>query len=80
MIELMSKLDDSYAHQLNLLNLYSFAGEAFRSGRDYEAPSVKEMESANELFARKLDEMGGIAGKLARHYKISPQEYLLQMR
>ena len=75
MIDLQTKLDESYAHQLNLLNLYKIAADAFRSGRDAQAPSSKEMTEANELFARVLDQMGTIAGKLTKHYRISAQEY-----
>lgn len=75
MLNLRMKLDESYAHQLNLLNLYKVAAEAFRSGTDTQAPSVKEMTAANKSFARVLDQMGAIGGKLARHYRISTQEY-----
>jgi len=75
LLELQMKLNESYAHQLNLLNLYKIAANAFRSGKDAEAPSAKEIMSANKSFARVLDQMGAIAGKLARHYGISAQEY-----
>jgi hypothetical protein len=75
MLNLRMKLDESYAYQLNLLNLYKIAADAFRSGRDAQSPSVKEMTSANKSFARVLDQMGAIAGKFSRHYRISVQEY-----
>ncbi len=75
MLDLQMKLNESYAYQLNLLNLYKVAAEAFRSGIDSQAPSVKEIMSANKSFARILDQMGAIAGKLARHYRVSAQEY-----
>jgi len=75
MLDLQMKLGESYAHQLNLLNLYDVAADAFRSGRDAQAPSAKEMMSANKSFARILDQMGATASKLARHYQISVQEY-----
>ena len=75
LLELQMKLNESYAHQLNLLNFYKVAANAFRSGKDAEAPSAKEIMSANKSFARVFDQMGAIAGKLARHYDISAQEY-----
>lgn len=75
MLEFQMKLNESYAHQLNLLNLYKIAADAFRRGRDDQAPSNKEFTSANNSFARGLDQIGKIGGKLARHYGISPQEY-----
>lgn len=75
MLDLHMKLDGSYAHQLSLLNLYKVAADAFRSGRDVHAPSANDIMSANKAFARVLDQMGAIAGKLARKYGISAQEY-----
>ena len=36
MLDLRMKLDESYAHQLNLLNLYKVAADAFRRGRESE--------------------------------------------
>ena len=75
MLDLRMKLDESYAYQLNLLNLYKVAADAFRSGKDAQAPSAKEITSANKSFARVLDQMGAIAGKLAKQYGISAQEY-----
>ena len=75
MLDLQMKLNESYAYQLNLLNLYKVAADAFQSGRDAQAPSAKEIMSANKSFARVLDQMGAIAGKLARQYGISSQEY-----
>ena len=80
MLELKAKLEESYGHQLNLLNLYGIAASAFRSGRDSQAPSAKEMESANKSFARILDQMGAITGKLAKHYRISPQDYQRELQ
>lgn len=80
MWELKAKLEESYGHQLNLLNLYGIAASAFRSGRDSQAPSVRGVESANKAFARILDQMGSIAGKLARHYRISSQDYQQELR
>ena len=80
MLDLQMKLNESYAHQLNLLNVYGVAADAFRSGRDAQSPSVKEMMSANKSFARVLDQMGAISGKLARHYRISAQEYQSELR
>lgn len=74
-LDLQMKLNESYSYQLNLLNLLGVGAEAFRSGRDTQAPSVKEMTAANKSFARVLDQMGAIGGKLARHYRISVQEY-----
>lgn len=75
MLDLQMKLNKSYAYQLNLLNLYKVAADDFRSGRDAQAPSAKEIMSSNKSFARVLDQMGAIAGKLARQYGISSQEY-----
>ncbi len=75
MLEFQMKLRESYAYQLNLLNLQGIAAEAFRRGRDDQAPSSKELTSANKSFARVLDQIGKVGGKLARHYRISTQEY-----
>lgn len=80
MLELQAELDESYAHQLNLLNLYGYAADAFRSGKDAQAPSAKEMTAANKAFAHVLDQMGAIAGKLARHYRISVQDYQRELQ
>lgn len=74
MFELHMGLEESYKHQVNMLRLWGVAAEAFRSGRDYEAPSEKELMSIYRSFARVLDDTGKIAGKLTRHYRISPQE------
>lgn len=75
MIGFQTKLHEAHAHQLNLLNLYGVAAEAFRRGREDQSPSQKEFKSANSAFARVLDEMGKIGGNMARHYRISVQEY-----
>ncbi len=80
MLDLQTKLNESYPHQLNLLRLYGMATEAFRSGRDDQAPTANEMMSANKSFAHILDQMGAIASKLARHYKISAQEYQRELQ
>ena len=80
MLDLQMNLDESYAYQLNLLNLYGYAADAFRSGKDAQTPSAKEMTAANKSFARVLDQMGAIAGKLARHYQISAQEYQRELQ
>ncbi len=80
MLDLQMKLDESYPYQLNLLNLYGIAADAFRSRRDDQAPSAKEMTVANDSFARVLDQMGAIGGKLARHYRISVQEYQMELQ
>ena len=80
MLDLQMKLNESYAYQLNLLRLYGVAAEAFRSGRDTQAPSAQEMTLANKSFARILDQMGATASKLARHYHISAQEYQRELQ
>lgn len=80
MFELKMKLDESYTHQLNILNLLGVAADAFRSGRDSQAPPAEEMMSANKSFGRVLDQMGAIAGKLTRHYRISVQEYQRELQ
>lgn len=80
MVEFHSKMDECHAHQLNLLNLYGIAASALRSGREDQAPSNKDIMSANRAFARVLDQMGKMGGRLARHYHISPQEYQRQLR
>lgn len=80
LIEFQQKLHESYAHQLNLLNLYRIAAAAFRGGREDQAPSDKELTAANNSFAHVLDEMGRIGGKLAKHYRISGQEYQRQIQ
>lgn len=79
MFRLREKLDESYGHQLNLLNLQGAAAEAFRAGRDQEAPTTREIMGANQAFARVLDDIGKAAGKLARHYRISAQESQSQL-
>ena len=76
LIELVKDLNESYQHQMNLPNLYKAASPAVRSGDEGAASSVKEIQRAHESFGRLLDKMGHTAGKLARHYKISAQEYL----
>jgi len=76
LIQLVSDLEESYKHQMNLLNLYKIGAQAFKNGDDSAAPSGEEMQEANEAFGRLLDKMGHTAGKLARHYKISAREYL----
>lgn len=76
LIELVKDLNESYQHQMNLLNLYKAAAQASRSGDESAAPSVKEIQRANKSFGRLLDKMGRTAGKLTRHYKISAQECL----
>ena len=80
MLELQNKLIESYKHQLNLLRLFGAAAEAFRSGQNYKSPSQQEVTSANSHFARVLDEMGALAGKLARNYRIEGREYLTALR
>lgn len=79
MLEFQMKLNESHAHQLNLLNLYGKAAEAFRRGREEEAPSNKEFILANSSFARVLDQMGKVGGKFARYYHISSQEYQMNI-
>ena len=76
LVELVKDLNESYQHQMNLLNLYKIAAQAFRTGNESAAPSAKEMQRANEAFGRLLDKMGRTVSKMARHYKISPQEIL----
>lgn len=80
MLELQKKLDECLAHQLNLLNLYGQAASAFRRGRQDQSPSHKDVMSANRSFARALDQMGPIGGKLARRYRISLQELQRELR
>jgi len=80
MLELQKKLDECLAHQLNLLNLYGLAASAFRRGRQDQSPSHKDVMSANRSFARALDQMGPIGGKLARRYRISLQELQRELR
>lgn len=76
LIELVKDLNESYQHQMNILNLYKAVSQAVRSGDEGAAPSVKEIQRAHESFGRLLDKMGHTAAKLTRHYKISAQEYL----
>ena len=80
MLELRMRLEESHKHQFNMLRLWGVAAEAFGSGRDYQAPSEKELMSIYRSFARVLDDMGKIAGKLARHYRIPPQEYQRELQ
>jgi len=78
-LELRAKLEESYVHQLYILRLMGAAAEAFRTGRDHEAPTNKELMSANRTFARVLDDMGNVGGKLGRHYRVSGQEIQRQL-
>jgi len=80
MLEFRMRLEESHRHQFNMLRLWGVAAEAFRSGRDCHAPSEKEMMSIYKSFARGLDDIGRVAGKLARHYRISPQEYQRELQ
>ena len=80
MLQFQKKLEESHQHQLNQLRLLGAAAEAFRSRRDYEAPSSEEMMSSNKAFTKVLDQMGATGGQLARHYRISAQEYQAELR
>lgn len=80
MLEFQKKLEEAHRHQLNQLRLLGAAAQAFRSKREHEAPSADEMMSSNKAFARVLDDMGAIGGRLARHYQISAQEYQAKLQ
>ena len=75
MFEFRTKLQESYGHQLDVLRLWGMAADACRRGRDWEAPSEEELMSANKSFARVLEQIGKAGGKLARHYRMSVQDY-----
>ena len=79
MFRLRQKLEESFPHQLSLLNLQGYAREAFRAGKEHEAPTASEIMVANRAFTRVLDDIGKAGGKLARHYRISVQEYQRQL-
>ncbi len=74
MFEFKMKLEESYGYQLNVLAVMGQAADAFRREREAESPSYEELMSANKSFARVLDQMGKVGGKLARHYRSSLQE------
>ncbi|MFC1865417.1 hypothetical protein ACFLYB_01725 [Chloroflexota bacterium] len=73
--ELQANLDKSCVLQLKLLDLYKLAASAFRSLKEYDAPSLNEMTIANKAFTSVLDDMGLITGKLAKRYKVAAEEY-----
>jgi len=72
-LELKSKLEESYNYQLLILSLYGKAAAAFRAGKNPEAP-VKEVLSTQDAFGQILKEMGSISSKLGRRYHLSTQE------
>jgi hypothetical protein len=80
LIELQQKLDETLNHQLYLLRLSGATAEAFRNGNKDSAPSIQEISLANKAFENMLDDMGVAASHLARHYKISGQDYLGKIR
>ena len=73
--DLHANLEKSCVLQLKLLDLYKLAASAFRSLKEYNAPSLNEMTIANKAFINVLDDMGLIAGKLAKRYKVTAEEY-----
>ena len=80
LMEFRSKLAEAHGHQLIQLRKAGAAAEAFRRGRDEDAPSQREMTESNRGFAHILDQLGAIGGKLARRYRISPQEIQTEWR
>ena len=73
-LEFMEELEEAHRHQLKQLNQLGIAAEAFRAGREADAPSQQEMTKSMRDFARVLDQLGALGAKLARHYNISSQE------
>jgi len=79
-LEMQVKLEESYKYQLEILRLLGIARLAFLNGRDSDAPSNKDMMKAYRSHGKVLDEMGHVAGKLARYYNISAQDYQQETR
>jgi hypothetical protein len=71
---LAEQMYDAFKCQLNILRLWGLVTEAFRRGREKEAPSIEELVSLNAMYANLLDEMGVIAAQLAIFYKIPATE------
>ena len=80
LLDFRSKLEEAHRHQLLQLRLMGAAAEAFRRGREQDAPSQRELMESNRLFAHVLDQLGALGGKLARRYKISAQEIQIKWR
>lgn len=80
LLDFQKNLEESHNHQLNQLRLLGAAAEAFRSGREQDSPTSKEMMSSNKAFAKALDQMGATGSQLARHYRITGQDYQVDLR
>ena len=80
LIEFRSKLEEAHRHQLPHLQLMGRVAQAFKIGRDNDAPTQREMMKSYREFAHVLDQLGAIGGKLARRYKISAQEVQTEWR
>ena len=75
MLEVQMKLDKSYDYQFEILRLLGNARTAFLKGREDEAPSNKDMMKIYRKHGDIIDDMGKTAAKLAKHYRISAQDY-----
>ncbi len=75
MLEMQTKLYESYDYQLEILRLLGNARTAFLRGRDDEAPSNKDMMKIYKKHGNIIDDTGKTAAKLAKCYHISPQDY-----
>lgn len=74
LVDLRQKMDEATKIQLNILRLWGVAAQAFRNGKEDNAPPIGELASLNNDFARTLDEMGMTGAELAMHFGISARE------
>ena len=74
MMDLRQVLEECHRHQLSELHAMGSAAEAFRSAAAEAPISPEDIKRSARAFNKSLDKLGRIAGKLARHYKISHQE------
>ena len=80
LLDFQKNLEESHQHQLHHLRLLGAAAEAFRSGREQDSPTSREMMSSNKAFTKALDQMGATGRQLARNYRITVQEYQADLR
>jgi hypothetical protein len=71
---LAGKLGNALQCQIEILHRWGLVAEAFRGGRENEAPPIEELFSLTARYAGLLDVMGAIATELALFYKIPASE------
>ena len=74
MMDLRQVLGECHRHQLSELRAMGAAAQAFRSGAAEAPIAPEDIKRSAQAFNKSLDKLGRIAGKLARHYRISHQE------